>query len=295
MTDRTRTAWSPTSVVRFTAGAGHDDADVVAHEEPLEIQLGATPLAVVMRTPGHDAELALGFLWTERVISHPDQVVSVRHCGQSPDPEAAENVIRAVLAESVEVDWESLRRNLYASSSCGICGKATIENALATAPPLNDASVFQAGWLSALPGRLEAAQEGFARTGGLHAAALFGPDGELRVTREDVGRHNAVDKVLGASLRAGQATLAGHTLLVSGRISFEIVQKAVAARVPLVAGVSAPTSLAVDLAREARVTLLGFLRGERFNVYGETSRVRGADDERDEPERERRAASPVRG
>ena len=267
-------------MLRFGPAGSTPGPDAVAREEPLEIQLGGTPLAVVMRTPGHDEELALGFLRTERVIDSVEQVVSVRHCRHAVDPASADNVVRVVLREEVRVDWEALRRHFYASSSCGLCGKATIDNALAIAPPLEDDAVFHAAWLPSLPLQLERGQAGFARTGGLHAAALFGPDGTHLVTREDVGRHNAVDKVLGWALRSTRGPLAGHVLLVSGRISFEIVQKALAARVPLVAGVSAPSSLAIEFAERARSTLVGFLRGAQFNVYGDVSRVRGATGER---------------
>ena len=261
--------------VRFRAEHAEAVADAVAVEEPLEIQLGGAALAVVMRTPGHDEELALGFLVTERVVAAPEQVLSVRHCRAVADPDASENVLRVLLAAGVEVDLDALRRNLYASSSCGICGKATIANALVSAPPLEDESRFDAAFFSALPERLEAVQPAFAATGGLHAAGLFAPDGELLVVREDVGRHNAVDKVIGWALRAGRLPLAGHVLLVSGRISYELVQKALVARIPVLAAVSAPSSLAVELAESARLTLVGFLRGRSFNVYGERSRVRG--------------------
>jgi FdhD protein len=261
--------------LRFRGASGEAHDDFVAIEEPLEIQLAGAPLAVVMRTPGHDEDLALGFLVTERVVASPAQVVSLRHCRAVADPDASENVLRVLLADGVEVDLDALRRNLYASSSCGICGKATIANALVSAPPLEDASRFAAGFFAALPQRLEAVQPAFAATGGLHAAGLFAPDGELLVVREDVGRHNAVDKVIGWALRAGRLPLAGHVLLVSGRISYELVQKALVARIPVLAAVSAPSSLAVELAQSARLTLIGFLRGASFNVYGERSRVTG--------------------
>jgi len=264
-----------TEVVRVVDGVARSGADAVACEEPLEIQLGAAPLAVLMRTPGHDEELASGFLVTERVVADPAQIVSVRHCSQARDPAAAGNVVRAVLADGVRVDLERLRRNLYASSSCGVCGKATLENALATAPPLDDPARFPASFFYPLPEQLIKAQVAFSETGGVHGAALFAPDGELLAVREDVGRHNAVDKVVGFALRAGRLPLAGHVLLVSGRISFEIAQKALAARIPLVAAVSAPTSLAVELATRARITLVAFLRGRSFNLYGARERVRG--------------------
>lgn len=265
----------PARVTRFEGDAASPREDRVAHEEPLEIQLGATSLAVVMRTPGHDEELALGFLVTERVVASPEQVLAARHCSVVSDPEAEDNVIRVTLCEGVTVDLERLRRNLYASSSCGICGKATIESALATAPPLDDAARVTTETLYALPDRLRAAQAVFDETGGLHAAGLFDARGELLAAREDVGRHNAVDKVVGWAARQGRLPLSGHVLLVSGRISYEIVQKALAARVPIVAAVSAPSSLAVRLAAESGMTLVGFLRGRGLNLYGNPDRVLG--------------------
>lgn len=260
------------SVVR--PGREPTTADWVAREEPLEIRLHDVPLAVVMRTPGHDVELVTGFLVTERVVASAGDLVSVRPCPEARTPDAAGNVMQAVLRPGVAVDLESLRRNLYASSSCGVCGKATLENALAAAPPLDDPACFDAAFFAGLPAALGRAQPAFARTGGLHAAALVAPDGAVVAVREDVGRHNAVDKVVGAAVRSGRLPLTGHVLLVSGRVSFEIVQKALAARVPVVAAVSAPTSLAVELAAAARIALVGFLRGDTFNVYGATERVR---------------------
>jgi len=261
-------------VVRVGDGAARAQRDAVAREEPLEIQIGGTPLAVVMRTPGHDAELALGFLASERVIAAIDDVLSVRHCREVRSPDAADNIVRVALAEGVRVDWEALRRNTYASSSCGVCGKATIENAIACAPALADPARFAAEFFAPLPDQLASLQAGFAVTGGLHAAGLFDARGTMLVAREDIGRHNAVDKVLGSCLREKHWPLSGHVLLVSGRISFEIVQKALAARVPVVAGVSAPSSLAIELAERAGMALIGFLRGRSFNVYGNVARVR---------------------
>jgi FdhD protein len=263
-------------VTRFGDAAGWEEQDdVVAREEPLEIQLGGASLAVVMRTPGHDRELAVGFLVTERVVSRPEQIVSVRHVSEARDAAAADNQIRVRLEAGVAVDLESLRRNFYASSSCGICGKASIENALESAPPLADDSRFAPEFFRSLVARLERSQAVFERTGGLHAAGLFGPDGRLLVAREDVGRHNAVDKVVGWALREGRVPLAGHVLVVSGRVSYEVVQKAWAAGVPLVAAVSAPTSLAVEFAAAAGLTLVGFLRGRAFNVYCGRDRIAG--------------------
>jgi FdhD protein len=259
--------------VRVADGTRAADRDSVAREEPLEIQVGGAPIAVVMRTPGHDEELVLGFLLTERIVPSPDDVVAVRHCSLAPDPEAADNVVRATLAPGCEVDLEALRRNLYASASCGICGKASIASVMESAPPLDDGAAFPPELFAGLPGRLREGQTLFAETGGLHAAALFSGDGRCLVVREDVGRHNAVDKVVGWAARAGRLPLAGHLLMVSGRISFEIAQKALAARVPLVAAISAPSSLAVELACASGMTLVGFLRDGGFNVYGNAERV----------------------
>jgi FdhD protein len=261
------------AIDRYGGGAASAEQDGVAREEPLEIQVGGVSIAVVMRTPGNDEELALGFLLTERIVPAPGAVASIRHCTTAEDPDAAGNVIRVTLAPGVTVDVAELRRNLYASSSCGLCGKATIAQAIATAPPLDDGSRFPAAFFHDVPTRLGVAQAVFRATGGLHAAGLFAPDGTLGAVREDVGRHNAVDKVVGHAARAGSLPLAGHVLAVSGRISFEIVQKALAARIPVVAAVSAPTSLAVELAIEAGITLVGFLRGRSMNVYGARDRV----------------------
>jgi FdhD protein len=249
------------------------ECDRVAREEPLEIRIGHHPLAVVMRTPGDDVDLALGFLVTERIVERASDVLDVRPCAGAAGSAGEGNVVRVLLAEGVALDLERLRRNLYASSSCGICGKATIENALACAPPLDSRARFAGAALCAMPPQLRAVQNAFADTGGLHAAGLFRAAAKLLAAREDVGRHNAVDKVIGVALRSGLTPLVDCALLVSGRISYEIVQKALAARIPLVAGVSAPTSLAVELAERAGVALVGFLRGERFNVYSAHERV----------------------
>ncbi len=259
---------------RVDAGTLTRDDDTVACEGPLEIQIEGHSLAVVMRTPGHDVELATGFLFTERVLGGPDELVSVHAYSRSRDEEE-DHVVRAVLRADVQPDVERLKRNLFASSSCGVCGKATLENALAHAPALDDPARFPASYFEPLPEALRTAQEGFDRTGGLHAAALFSPEGRRLVVREDVGRHNAVDKVVGVALREGLTPLTGHVLMVSGRISYEIVQKALAARIPVVAAVSAPTSLAVELAEASGIALVAFLRGPRFAVYGERDRVVG--------------------
>lgn len=259
-------------ILRLRGDEARTARDLVAEEEPLELQIQGASVAVLMRTPGHDEELAMGFLVTERVVTSRDEVASLAHCTIALDPEADENVMKVRLREGVAVDLEKLRRNLYASSSCGVCGKATIENVLDTAPPLDDEQRFGAGTLYTLPAKLRAAQAVFERTGGLHAAGLFSAGGTLLALHEDIGRHNAVDKVVGARLLAG-ASLTGAALLVSGRVSFEVVQKAAAARIPLVAGISAPSALAVRLARALGMTLVGFLRGEGMNVYAGEERI----------------------
>jgi FdhD protein len=245
-------------------------------EEPLEIQVGSSPLAVVMRTPGHDEELAVGFLLTEQVVSTFTDIASVRHCTVLSNPEAEDNVIRVTLKSGVPFDPKKLQRNLFTSSSCGICGKASIDRVLKTAPPLEDESVFPAEYFYGLPDRLREAQAVFSETGGLHGAGLFDSTGRLLAAREDVGRHNAVDKVVGWALRDGRVPLTNHALMVSGRISFEIVQKALAARIPVIAAVSAASSLAIKLADEAGMTIIGFLRGSGMNVYSRLNRIKGS-------------------
>jgi len=261
------------SVTRWQDTRAERCEDLVALEEPLELQIGGISLAVIMRTPGHDEELALGFLLTERVIVSADQVVRIRHCNVVPDPDAEDNVIQVTLREGVTVDYERLRRNLYASSSCGVCGKATLANVLATAPPLDLQLTVSAQVLYRLPERLREAQAMFDVTGGLHGAGLFDRDGGLLAVREDVGRHNAVDKVIGWAVRQGMGLIEPRLLMISGRASFEIVQKAAAARIPVVAAVSAPSSLAVALAESVGITLIGFLRGQGMNVYSRPDRV----------------------
>jgi FdhD protein len=267
-------------MVRFRGLEQTTQTDEVAHEEPLELQVNGTSIAVLMRTPGHDEELVRGFLLTERVIASLDQLDGLQHCTQVPDPEAEDNVMQARLRPDVVLDLERLRRHCYASSSCGVCGKATIDNAMAMAAPLEDGAEIDAATLYALPQKLRTFQHGFARTGGLHAAGLFSLDGRLLALREDVGRHNAVDKIVGwlaeQGGQDGQDALDARAccLVVSGRVSYELVQKAVAARLPLLAGVSAPTSLAVRAASAHRLTVVGFLRGNTMNVYATPHRVR---------------------
>jgi FdhD protein len=250
--------------------------DTVAAEEPLEIRLGGRPLAVTMRTPGHDFDLVHGFLQTEGVIAGQEDVAGLRYCeGVDDEGRNTYNVIDVDLADGVEPPDTALDRNFYTSSSCGVCGKASID-AIRTRTRYDvagDGLRLPLPTLLALPDRLRAAQQVFDKTGGLHAAGLFTAEGDLVALREDVGRHNAVDKVVGDAVRAGRLPLAGHVLMVSGRASFELTQKAAMAGVPVLAAVSAPSSLAVELAADAGVTLVGFLRGDGCNVYTCTERI----------------------
>ncbi len=241
--------------------------DYLAGEEPLEIRVGRFPLSVTMRTPGHDLELAAGFLFTEGLIQRREQIASLEYessGGKGND----KNVVQIELQAGATLEPETMRRNFFAASSCGICGKASIDSVRVRGirPPNPDLRL-EPHVLCSLPGRLRAAQAIFGRTGGLHAAAVFNTCGELLVLREDIGRHNAVDKVVGWALMKGCLPLSEHVLMVSGRGGFEIVQKALVAGLPVVASVSAPSSLAVQLAREFGLTLVGFLRGRRFIVY----------------------------
>lgn len=257
------------SVLRVTGGAEAEvREDVVAVEEPLEIRVGGRSVAVVMRTPGHDRELAAGFLVTEGVLRRREEVLDIVFCAAGGEPR--DNVVDVLLAPGVAVDWARLSRQVFTGSSCGVCSKATIEAVRAYVPPLPRGLAPRREVLVALPDRARAAQAGFSATGGVHASALFDPAGELLLVREDVGRHNALDKVIGHAFLAGDWPLADRILLVSGRVSFEIVQKALAAGIPCVAAISAPTSAAVELAQASGQTLAGFLRGERMNVYAGT-------------------------
>jgi FdhD protein len=264
-------------VLRIRGAAAAHRADTLVAEEPLEIRLDGRPLAVTMRTPGDDFALATGFLVSEGVLAAADEVANVVYCaGATADGANTYNVVDVSLAPGVPVPAISLERNVYTSSSCGLCGKASLD-AVRTASRLPIAAGggprVTPEVLAALPGRLRAGQAVFDRTGGLHAAGLFSAEGELLDLREDVGRHNAVDKLVGRALREGLLPLDGRILMVSGRASFELAQKAVMAGIPVLAAVSAPSSLAVDLARESGLTLVGFLRGDSMNVYAGEERV----------------------
>ncbi|MFM8884757.1 MAG: formate dehydrogenase accessory sulfurtransferase FdhD [Solirubrobacterales bacterium] len=248
---------------RLTTAISRDDgvADEVAVEEPLEIRAGGRPVAVTMRTPGHDEELALGFLYGEGLVD--------RALPAGPPPDLAANI--------VEVEGDLVReppeRRFYATSSCGVCGKGALEEVEVIAPPVADGPEVSRELLASLPDRLREAQPAFARTGGLHATGLFDASGELLLAREDVGRHNAMDKVVGHCLLDGTLPLSGRILCVSGRLSFELVQKAAVAGCPVLVGVGAPSSLAIELAADRNITLCGFARQGHLNVYSGAGRV----------------------
>jgi FdhD protein len=249
--------------------------DWVVIEEPLEIRAQGpgqkpTSVAVTMRTPGHDAELAVGFLYTEGLVLSRADVVAARDCVSRRGGGAC-NVVQVVLSTSF--DGSALKRNFFATSSCGVCGKATLDQIAVRCPPVAAGPVVGRSIVVGLPNAMRGAQSVFDRTGGLHAAGLFDPAGRLIAVREDVGRHNAVDKLVGRAFLDGELPLAGRILLVSGRTSFEILQKAAVAGVPIVCAVSAPSSLAVSVADRLGITLVGFLRGSSFNVYTHPGRI----------------------
>ena len=247
--------------------------DYLAGEEPLEIRGGGRPISVTMRTPGHDLELAAGFLFTEGLIQRRDQILNIQPASGCKPTEQG-NIVQVDLDPSALASLDSIRRNFYATSSCGICGKASIDSVrLRGITPPNPSFRVRAATLCRLPESLRTGQAIFERTGGLHSAALFTAEGQLVVQREDIGRHNAVDKLVGWALLGGRLPLSDCVLMVSGRGGFEILQKAAAAGVPVVASISAPSSLAVRLARELRMTLVGFLRGRRFVVYSGEERI----------------------
>lgn len=280
-------------VRRIATGEEHVDFDdVLAIEEPLEIRIAwrvngkieHKAISITMRTPGDDGELAVGFLFTEGIIESPDQIKQIRHCGlkigkgsSTLDRAAAlnSNTIRVDLNEGIDIDLKRLERNFYTTSSCGVCGKSSIE-ALHTGVKhiaAADKPCIASALIHKLPDLLRASQDVFEQTGGLHASALFNLEGELEIVREDVGRHNALDKVIGAKFMAGETPLHDKILLVSGRASFELVQKALMAGIPILAAVGAPSSLAVELAAEFGMTLIGFVRDGRFNIYTGGARI----------------------
>lgn len=264
-------------VLRLADGVGTPRPDTLAAEEPLELRVGGRALTVTMRTPGDDFDLARGFLVSEGVVASAGDVSAIRYCaGATADGANTYNVLDVLLDAAVAAPDPSLERNFYTTSSCGVCGKASLD-AVRTVSRWSvdrDPVRLNAATITTLPDKLRAAQRIFDRTGGLHGAALFDASGELWCVREDVGRHNAVDKVIGWALGEDRLPLTGTMLMVSGRASFELVQKAVMAGVPALAAVSAPSSLAVDLARAMGLTLVGFLRGSTMNVYSGAERIR---------------------
>jgi FdhD protein len=257
------------SIWKYSAGSGESITDELADEEPLEIRVAGKSIAITMRTPGHDAELAAGFLLTEGMLKDKADLVRIEPCAF----DRLGNVLNVVAAASAKVDFQKLTRHVFGSSSCGMCGKASIDAVHQRFDPIESEVTVAAEILLDLPNRLRSAQKNFDSTGGLHAAGIFTAAGELVVAREDVGRHNAVDKVLGFGLQHGLLPYNQHVLMVSGRSSFEIMQKALAGGVAIVAAVSAPSSLAVQLARDSGQTLIGFLRGDRMNIYTHRERV----------------------
>jgi FdhD protein len=260
-----------TRIVRCEIGKmPQKQSDTLVREEPLEIRVRGKSIAVTMRTPGYDRELAAGFLLSEGIIRQRDEITEIAPCLESDSPE---NTLNVFLSPSVEVDFTRLTRHVFASSSCGLCGKASIESVHQHFSPIESNSVIAPETLVDLPNRMRAAQQTFSQTGGLHAAAIFDLQGNLLAIREDAGRHNAVDKVLGWGFLESKLPFSSHVLLVSGRASFEIVQKALAARIPIIAAVSAPSSLAVEFADESNQTLVGFLRGKTFNIYAHPNRI----------------------
>jgi len=261
-----------TQILDWKEGRADARQDQLAAEEPLEIRIGDRPLSVTMRTPGHDFELAAGFLFTEGIVERPEQIASIREAAAKFTERG--NVVEVELAPDANFDFEWAQRNFFATSSCGVCGKASIDSVRSRGiRSLNADFRITPEILCGLPEKLRASQDVFSRTGGLHAAALFRPDGTLLAEREDIGRHNAVDKIVGWAVLERRAPLADCALIVSGRGGFEIVQKAAVAGIPVVASVSACSSLAVRLAREAGMTLAGFLRGQRFVLYSGAERL----------------------
>ena len=260
-----------TQVTQWEHGKALRVEDYLAAEEPLEMRAGRSSLGVTLRTPGNDEELVAGFLFTEGVISRRKDLVSMRLPSEA---DAERNLVRVTLNSGVRPGASSPARRFSAGSACGVCGKASIAQLRRRGLRRPEtATLFDPEMLCQIPEKMRSAQAAFGRTGGVHAAALFDAAGELIVLREDIGRHNAVDKVIGWAFLEGRMPLAGHALLVSGRGGFEIVQKALVAGIPLLASVSAPSSLAVQLARELGLTLVGFLRGQRFVIYSEEDRI----------------------
>jgi FdhD protein len=269
----------PVPIARWRSGAWREERDQVAAEEPLQISLDGAPLSIVMRTPGNDLELALGLLWAERVISSRDDVVSIRISAEAAENDATVAIASDLVASNqIDVHLRSAagrrpERSFLSSSACGVCGATTVESLALDFPTLEPGPTVDAAILPGLAERLREQQRIFESTGGLHAAGLFDTVGELQLLREDIGRHNAVDKVVGRAFLDGLLPLSDGVLAVSGRAGYEVVQKAVAAGIPILAAVGAPSSLAVATAERFGMTLVGFLRDDRFNVYTSPERI----------------------
>ena len=263
-----RKSTTSVGIRRVTRSGSQMDTDLVATEEPLEIRIDGRSVAITMRTPGHDAELTAGFLVTEGVIDGPDDLRAMAHVDDPGDPKG--NTIDTVLASGVPMTRRhAADRALFASSSCGVCGKATIDRLIVDCEPITSRISPSVDVILGLPEKLREAQKTFEQTGGLHAAALFDERGHLEILREDIGRHNAVDKVIGWRLQQDAMPIDDRILLVSGRAGFEIIQKALVARIGVVAAVGAPSSMAVQLAEESGMLIVGFLRNGRYNEYGQ--------------------------
>ena len=272
------------SITQYSSGGTSGKIDHVAIEEPLEIRVVSGPetkrrgksLSITMRTPGHDEELALGFLFTEGILTSIAQVVRVEYCGPLAEGQKQKNTIRIELSNDAEFDPQKLQRHFYTTSSCGVCGKASLEALYQQSfAPVTSQLQISASKVSELPSRLRCQQESFQRTGGIHAAGMFDREGNLMELREDVGRHNALDKLIGTSFRNGELPASERMLVVSGRASFELLQKSLAAGFPVFVAVGAPSSLAVELATEFGITLIGFASESKFNVYCHAHRIRG--------------------
>ncbi len=262
------------SVVRCTGGRSEEARDAVAVEEPLEIRVNAESLAVTMRTPGHDRELAAGLLFAEGLIAGAADILVMKPDPDPANPDRANTLLTAIKPWDSTSARSASERSMLATSSCGVCGKKDIASTRCLAPPIGDTGFrVEAAAIYGLPARMREAQLVFSRTGGLHAAALFDATGALLSLREDIGRHNAVDKLIGAELLASRVPLSDRLLMISGRASFEILQKAAVARLPIVCAVSAPSSLAIQMARDLHITLIGFLRGETMNIYSRAERI----------------------
>lgn len=267
------------SVSKISDGRETVLADSLAVEEPLEIRLGLSDtekhkaISITMRTPGDDHELAVGFLFTEGILKDPVQIKAVRHCGRPDKDKNIQNTLVVELNSAIDLDLNRLERNFYTTSSCGVCGKSSIEALHTGAKQIASDLKISRNLIHELPQRLRDSQDVFEQTGGLHASALFDAHGNLDIVREDVGRHNALDKVIGAKFMVGELPLNHRILLVSGRASFELVQKALMAGIPIMAAVGAPSSLAVELAKEFGMTLVGFVRDDRFNIYCGEERI----------------------